>query len=160
MAEENERLRPIGHVDEFPPGSCRMVTVGKHEVGIYNVDGEFYAVRNFCPHMGAPVCKGSVGGVMMPSAVGEYTWGMEGYVLHCPWHQWTFDIRTGRALFGIDRSRLVSHTVTREGDELFLDERIRKASAVDDAAATAASTTANGAAKSLAPTGDPVPRTT
>lgn len=128
----DRELRPIGRVEDFPEGSCRFIEIGKHRVGIYNVGGSFYAIRNFCPHMGAPVCMGTVSGAMLPSAVGEYHWGLEGHVLRCPWHQWTFDIRTGRALFGIDRSRLVTHTVVRDGDELYIDERIRKASEIED----------------------------
>jgi hypothetical protein len=83
--------------------------------------------------MGAPVCKGNVAGTMLPSGVSEYVYGLDGKVVHCPWHQWAFYIPTGKALFGIDRSRLVCHTVERRGDELFIDERIRKASEIDPA---------------------------
>jgi nitrite reductase (NADH) small subunit len=131
LASDERHLRRIGTADEFPPGACRLLTVGDHEVGVYNIEGNFYGIRNHCPHMGAPVCKGNVGGTMLPSGVGEYVYGLEGKVVHCPWHQWAFDIPSGRALFGIDRSRLITHTVIRKGDDLFLDERIRKASEID-----------------------------
>lgn len=149
MADENQLgedgnhiWRPIGHADDYPPGTCRLVTVGEHDVGIYNIEGDYYGIRNYCPHMGAPVCKGNVGGTMLPSGVSEYVYGLEGKVVHCPWHQWGFYIPTGRALFGIDRSRLVCHTVVRRGDQLFIDERIRKASEIDPAEESIASASA------------------
>jgi nitrite reductase/ring-hydroxylating ferredoxin subunit len=119
--------RLIGTADNFPPESCRMVTIGGHEVGVYNIDGKLYAIRSYCPHQGAPICKGSVGGTMLPSVRGEYAYGLEGRVIHCPWHQWAYDIPTGRALFGIDRSRLICHAVIRKGDEVYVNERVRKA---------------------------------
>jgi nitrite reductase/ring-hydroxylating ferredoxin subunit len=137
LADDNHTWQRVGTVDEFPPGTCRILTIGEHEVGIYNLSGSFYAVRNYCPHMGAPVCKGNIGGTMLPSDVGEYEYGLEGTVIHCPWHQWAFDVRTGRALFGIDRSRLICHEVTQKGDEVYVDERIRKASDLETPAVQA-----------------------
>jgi nitrite reductase (NADH) small subunit len=153
VTDEENTWRRIGNVDEFPAGTCRILTIGEHEVGVYNLDGSFYAIRNYCPHKGAPICKGSVGGTMLPSGVGEYKYGLEGRVIHCPWHQWAFDIVTGRALFGIDRSRLICHAVIRRGNDLFLDERIRKrgagdadALAADDALAAELASADDGAA--------------
>jgi 3-phenylpropionate/trans-cinnamate dioxygenase ferredoxin subunit len=142
MLGEKQELQHIGTVDEFPEGRCRILKVGEHEVGVYNIGGSFYAVRNYCPHKGAPICAGTLSGTMLPSAQGEYVYGMEGRALHCPWHQWAFDVQTGRALFGIDKSRLVCHTVIREGDDVYLDPSIRKRSAVEDDAATTVTTEA------------------
>jgi nitrite reductase/ring-hydroxylating ferredoxin subunit len=131
MAEQNHAWRHIGSVDEIPVGSRRILTVGENEIGVYNIDGNFFAVRNYCPHKGAPICMGTLSGTMLPSDHGEYVYGLEGRVLHCPWHQWAFDIETGRALFDIDRSRLICHSVERRDNDLFLDERIRKRSAAE-----------------------------
>jgi len=36
---------------------------------------------------------------------------MDGFVLRCPRHGWEFDIRSGEALFGIDRRRLGTFSV-------------------------------------------------
>ena len=34
----------VGAVDEFPPGTHRVVQMGRIEVGVFNVNGEFYAL--------------------------------------------------------------------------------------------------------------------
>lgn len=78
-----------------PPGGRRLVSVGRIEIGLFNVAGEIHAYRNACPHAGAPVCLGRVSGTSLPSQVYEYIYGKEGCILRCPWHGWEFDLRTG-----------------------------------------------------------------
>ena len=62
-------------------------------------DGAIHAIRNHCPHKGAPVCRGIVGGTWPPSEPGELAYTQAGEVLVCPWHGYEYDIRTGRELF-------------------------------------------------------------
>ncbi|WP_280416839.1 Rieske 2Fe-2S domain-containing protein, partial [Nocardia carnea] len=45
-------------MDEIPPGSSKVVPIGRHGVGVYNVNGTFYAIANYCPHEGGPLCSG------------------------------------------------------------------------------------------------------
>jgi nitrite reductase/ring-hydroxylating ferredoxin subunit len=110
----------VGDVEAFPSGTMTIVTAGEHQVGIYNLDGELIAIRNSCPHRGAPVCKGTVTGAMLPSAPGSYRWGMEGTVIRCPWHGWEFDLRSGSTLFGTDRRRLIRYEVAVHDGRVFL----------------------------------------
>lgn len=91
----------------MPPGSRRIVEVSeRRKVGVFNVDGHFYAVRNVCPHMGAPLCLGVLTGTSewVESESGERvaTWTKDGYILRCPWHRWEFDITTGETVFRSD----------------------------------------------------------
>jgi len=102
----------VGAVADFPPGEVRIVENGRFEVGIFNIDGSLYAVRNACPHRAAPICRGELRGTMLPSEPGRFVSGLHGRVLHCPWHQWEFDVTTGEALFDIDRRRLVRFPVS------------------------------------------------
>ena len=88
----------ICRADELPPGERRISAVDGVEIGVFNVDGTFVAYRNYCPHQGAPVCRGRVGGTTLPSAPGHYVYGREGRILHCPWHGWQFDLESGEAL--------------------------------------------------------------
>ena len=44
--------------DEIPPGSRKIVEVDGRSIGVFNVDGEFLALRNRCPHQGGPLCEG------------------------------------------------------------------------------------------------------
>lgn len=83
---------------DITPGECRIVEIKRHSVGVFNVNGEFVAVLNVCPHELAPVCRGPVGGTTLPSCPGEYRWGRDGEILSCPWHGWEFDLLTGNSL--------------------------------------------------------------
>lgn len=122
-----ERRFVVGQVDDFPPGSHPIVEVGGREVGIYNVDGTFYAVQNLCPHALAPICVSGVTGTNLPSPPGEeFVPGLEGRVLRCVWHSWEFDIATGEALFGTDHRRLKTFPVEVEDDRVVVTLRPRR----------------------------------
>lgn len=94
----NAQRWPVARTADIAPGECRIVEVKRHSVGIFNVNGEYVAVLNVCPHELAPVCRGQVSGTTLPSLPGEYRWGRDGEILACPWHGWEFDLLTGRSL--------------------------------------------------------------
>src|SRR5437660_142864 len=48
----------VATVAEVPPGERKLVMVAGREIGIFNVGGRFFAVRNRCPHQGGPLCQG------------------------------------------------------------------------------------------------------
>lgn len=108
----------LGRVEDFPVGGMRIMRAGRLEIGIVQHEpGGFHAVRNRCPHRGAPICKGSVGGTMLPSTPGELAYGMEPGVLRCPWHGYEFDLASGEALFGVTDLRLRTFpVVVRDGE--------------------------------------------
>jgi nitrite reductase/ring-hydroxylating ferredoxin subunit len=89
----------VAHEAEIPPGGRKIVRLEGREIGIFNVDGEFYALKNSCPHQAARVCLGRVVGTMLPSDVYEFQYGREGRILRCPWHSWEYDITTGQSVF-------------------------------------------------------------
>jgi nitrite reductase/ring-hydroxylating ferredoxin subunit len=90
----------VGTVADFPPGTHRVVRVGRAEVGIFNVGGRFYALPNVCPHQYGPLCEGGVTGTTACSAETgwRFAWVREGEVVACPWHGLEFDVTTGRCL--------------------------------------------------------------
>ncbi len=69
---------------ELPPGSMRIVEAGAVAVGVYNVDGELFAIEDRCSHDDGPLVEGD--------------WEPEDAVVICPRHGARFDVRTGRAL--------------------------------------------------------------
>ena len=107
----------IGHVSELPPGERRVVEAEGRSIGIFNVQGQFYALRNQCPHQGAPLCLGAIKGMALPSKPGEYIWGRDGEILRCPWHGWEFDILNGRSICNPHRMRVRTYEVTIEAEE-------------------------------------------
>ena len=74
----------VADVDELPPGRVKTVTAGTHSMALTNIDGEFTAMDNRCPHQGGPLGEGSI------------EVGTDGQCwLRCPWHGWDFDPKTG-----------------------------------------------------------------
>ena len=69
----------IARCDEIPPGEGKAFTIGNRSVAVFNVGGSFHAIDNTCPHMGAPLAAGY----------------LDGHLIVCPWHAWTFDVRDG-----------------------------------------------------------------
>jgi 3-phenylpropionate/trans-cinnamate dioxygenase ferredoxin subunit len=104
----------VGAVAEIKPGERKIVEAEGKSIGVFNVKGTFYALRNICPHQGAPLCLGSLKGTTLPSAPGEYIWAREGEILRCPWHGWEFDVTNGRSIFNPHQVRVKSYEVTVE----------------------------------------------
>ncbi|MBN9080385.1 MAG: 2Fe-2S ferredoxin [Rhizobiales bacterium 62-17] len=87
----------ISHIDDFPPNTRKVVEVNGRSVVVFRVEDEFYALLNRCPHEGAELCKGRLGGLVVSSEPGEYDMTQENQFLRCPWHGWEFDIKTGQS---------------------------------------------------------------
>ena len=101
----------IGTVDEIPPGERKLVTIEGREIGVFNVHGEFYALRNRCPHQGGALCKGRVSGFVTARVPGEYEYTRKGEILRCPWHGWEYDIKTGQSWVDPSSVRVRSYEV-------------------------------------------------
>lgn len=112
----------VDAVSEFPPGSRRIITLQGRSIGILNVEGSFYAMRNVCPHHGAPLCKGEVLGTMLPSDPHEYRYSTkeEHRTIRCPWHGFQFRLEDGRGLVKPERSRVKVYPVAIEDGEVVL----------------------------------------
>jgi nitrite reductase/ring-hydroxylating ferredoxin subunit len=116
----------IGTVDEIPPGTRKIVVPfrGKAGIGVFNVHGTFYALRNLCPHKLGPLCTGRISGRMVagapPAAGGELVYERDGEIIRCPWHLWEFEIPTGRCLVD-SRVRVKTYPVKVEGDLIVVE---------------------------------------
>lgn len=110
---------PVASASDLQPGESMLVEVKKHSIGLYNVNGNFIAVLNICPHELAPVCRGRLSGTTLPSRPGEYRWGREGEILACPWHGWEYDLITGKMLAD-DRVRLRKYPVEVRDGTVFI----------------------------------------
>jgi 3-phenylpropionate/trans-cinnamate dioxygenase ferredoxin component len=76
-------LVDVAPVDELPPGSVKIVRAGSIAVGVYNLDGEYYAIEDRCSHDDGPLAEGD--------------FDAEDAVVVCPRHGSRFDIRDGAA---------------------------------------------------------------
>ncbi|RPI29495.1 MAG: nitrite reductase small subunit NirD [Acidobacteria bacterium] len=73
----------VARVEEVPEGQARVYQVAGREIAVFNLRGDFHALDNICPHRGGPLGEGFISG-------SEVT---------CPWHAWSFDIKTGAYTF-------------------------------------------------------------
>lgn len=104
----------VGQVAEIPPGNRKIVQVAGRSIGIFNVEGRFFAVRNSCPHQGGPLCLGPTMGLVTSDRPGQFNYERDGEILRCPWHGWEFDLATGRSVFDPTRTRVRSYQVEVE----------------------------------------------
>jgi nitrite reductase/ring-hydroxylating ferredoxin subunit len=93
----------VATVDEIPPGSRKLVEVNGRKIAVFNVNGEFLAVLDRCPHQGGSLCEGVLTGFVESDAPGDYRYSRPGEIIRCPWHGWHFDLRTGQSWGEPDR---------------------------------------------------------
>lgn len=81
--EREGKTITVGKKEDVPAGRGATVELlNGSELALFNVDGQFYAIENSCPHRGAPLADGR----------------LVGPVVECDWHGWRFDVRTGDCL--------------------------------------------------------------
>ena len=111
----------VGPADSFHVGRVRIVMAGPREIGVVRrADGQVDAVRNWCPHKGAPICKGPLTGTMLPGEPGTLTWGRDGEILRCPWHGFEFEIATGARPYSDSRMHLRVYPARIEDGEIWV----------------------------------------
>lgn len=109
----------LGPADLLEPGGRCLVEVNGREVGLFNLEGEYFALLNYCPHRSGPLCKGRVRPLIVDEGVYGLSRTREGEILKCPWHQWEFDIRSGEALYD-PALRVRTYPVKIENGEVVL----------------------------------------
>ena len=106
----------VATVDEIPVGTHKIVEINGRSIGVFNINGEFFALRNRCPHEGGPLCQGTITGLRQADKPGDYRYDRAGEIIRCPWHGWEFDIKTGQSWFDPNRVRVRPYPVTIESD--------------------------------------------
>lgn len=119
----SDRLR-VCKIDELPAGERMLLSVDGVEIGVFNLDGELFALQNVCCHQHGPVCEGKV----QPSIDARYETPGERvdeffgdtWTIACPWHGWEYDIRTGHHI-GEEDISIPTFEVLVEGDTVFIE---------------------------------------
>jgi 3-phenylpropionate/trans-cinnamate dioxygenase ferredoxin subunit len=86
----DEGFEAVGPSADVTPARSKRVTVNGRELVLFRVEGRCVAIENNCPHQH-----------MSAFQQGH----IEGFVIRCPMHGWTFDLRTGAAVAGSGRIR-------------------------------------------------------
>jgi nitrite reductase (NADH) small subunit len=91
----------VAKVGSISEGQGITVPVGERLVAVFNSGGEYMAIDDTCPHMGASLGAGEV---------------YEGIVT-CPWHAWRFKTCDG-TWCDSPKIKIDSFEVRVEGDEI------------------------------------------
>lgn len=104
----------VAAADEIRPGQRKIVDLDGRSVGVFNIDGQYFALRNRCPHQGGALCEGKLWGSLVASKPGEFAYDATKEILTCPWHGWEFHVRTGRSWCEPKRLRVRTYDVSVE----------------------------------------------
>lgn len=128
---------------DLPPGARLIVQLGRVSVGLFNIAGEIVAVRNLCPHAGAPVCEGLLTNAIVSDRPFERHIAFEGQILKCPWHGWEFKLPEGVTLTE-PHERLRVYPVTIEHGKVLVHTQPRRNPAAASARDAVGSASASG----------------
>jgi nitrite reductase (NADH) small subunit/3-phenylpropionate/trans-cinnamate dioxygenase ferredoxin subunit len=105
---ELERVAGGGNLQ---PGGMQRIEVDGRDVLLVNLDGEFFAIDNNCPHNGAPLSQGTLR-------------ARDGCLV-CPWHSWIWDVRDGRAISPPVRFNVSTYLVRVDGADVLVSRTPR-----------------------------------
>lgn len=109
----------VAPVESFEDGDRRIVETSGREVGVFRIDGAFYAVANHCVHQGGPVCEGILSGTVDVDDDGALSYEHDERILSCPWHGWEFDVTNGEHLSN-PSYRLTTYEIVVHDDDVYL----------------------------------------
>ena len=66
----------VGTTEQIPPGTSKVVVHENSTIAVFNVDGDYFAISNICPHAAGPLMQGFI----------------ENGRIVCPWHGWSFPL--------------------------------------------------------------------
>ena len=94
----------VASKSEIPQGTGKCVEINGREIALYMIDGKVHAMDHICPHQGGPLAEG----------------GLDGTIVTCPWHGWSFDVISGACTFNPAISQQ-TFKVKEEGDDIFVE---------------------------------------
>lgn len=96
-------FQTVARVGDIPAGEGRCFAAGGKLIAVFLIDGDYYAINDICPHMGASLSDGYV----------------EDGAVYCPWHAWRFCVKDGTWLDNPKASvRTDSYAVRIRDDEI------------------------------------------
>ncbi|HYV38688.1 MAG TPA: Rieske 2Fe-2S domain-containing protein [Gemmataceae bacterium] len=72
-------FQTVCKVGEVIEGEGRTVELDKKLIAVFLHQGQYYAIDDCCPHMGASLAGGNI----------------ENGIVTCPWHAWRFHLADG-----------------------------------------------------------------
>ena len=97
-------------IDDLAPGETQTVYLEGKMIGLFNVNGELFAINNRCTHARGPLTEGTV--------------NEQECSVVCPWHYGKFDIRTGLAVDGVVRKPVETYQVEVRDGVIYVGTKI------------------------------------
>jgi nitrite reductase (NADH) small subunit/3-phenylpropionate/trans-cinnamate dioxygenase ferredoxin subunit len=94
-------FQTVMRVGELPEGEARTIELGAKLVAVFCHQGQYHAIDDVCPHMGASLAGGHV----------------ENGIVTCPWHAWRFRLSDG-TWADHPRLKIGCYAVRVAGDEI------------------------------------------
>jgi nitrite reductase/ring-hydroxylating ferredoxin subunit len=98
--------KKVARLADIPEQSCAAVEVDGHRIGLFNLQGEIFAIDDRCTHAEASLCDGGM---------------IQGDEVVCPLHMATFDIKTGACTGPPADEDLRSYPVRIVSDEIEIE---------------------------------------
>lgn len=102
MASETIR---VASIYDLSPGQMLCVVIDGLPIALANVAGIIYAFGDVCRHEGGSLATG----VLIEDTV------------TCPWHGWTYNVRTGKSLVPPVGLHIPTYPVTMNGDGVYVE---------------------------------------
>ena len=93
----------IAVTGDVAPGQGRTIRVEDRQIALFNLQGDFVAIDDACPHMRADLSCGE----------------LEGRTVTCTWHGWQFDLDTGKCI-NVEWAKVRRYPVRLEGEDVHL----------------------------------------
>jgi len=94
----------VCRTSDLRDGESGTLQVGRKLIAVFRDKGQFFAIDNMCPHMGAELSGGYV----------------EDGIVTCPWHYWRFRLSDG-AWADNPRIKIGCYPVTLVDDEIHVE---------------------------------------
>jgi nitrite reductase/ring-hydroxylating ferredoxin subunit len=88
---------------DITDGSMCSFQIGETHLVVCRTGGELHAFNGICPHRGAMLGQGT----------------LDGQAVICPWHNWEFDVTTGKGVTN-EQSSIPVYPVRVENGDIFV----------------------------------------
>ena len=97
-------VRLCSRAEAPQPGNVTEAEAGGKVFCLGNIEGELHALNGICPHRGGPLGQGWV----------------ERESVVCPWHSWSFNLKTGIAEHPVKQQVRV-YPLTVKGEDVLVE---------------------------------------
>lgn len=110
----------VATTEELTDASRVIAEVNGQEIAVFQLDGEYHAIANYCVHQAGPLCEGEL---TCDTYIDENDWDWriddEATYVTCPWHGWLFDVTDGVNPHN-PKYKVPTYDVEVDGEDIFV----------------------------------------